>query len=176
VLKRANTNSINLYAESLCKRLGHETSRQPGSWENGTAANAAFLKSLGVDESEFKLDDGCGLSKQNRISADALARILTFNFHSANREVFRTSLGVAGVDGTMENRFRGTDLKGRVFAKSGFVNGVRALSGYLHTRDDQWYAFSILMNKVPETPEIKTIQDRIVKAIDSHAAELADTR
>ena len=174
VLDRANKDSVNVYAESLCKRLGFETAGgAPGSWANGTAAMGAFLKSIGVPESEFKLDDGCGLSKQNAISAAAVNRILAHNFHGPHRELFRESLAVAGVDGTMVERFRGSDLKARVFAKSGYVNNVRALSGYLHTRDGQWYAFSILMNRVPESPEIKMIQERIVKAVDAHAATLA---
>lgn len=173
VLDRANKDSVNVYAESLCKRLGNETTGASGSWDNGTAAMGDFLKSLAVPEAEFKLDDGCGLSKQNAISAAAVSRILAHNFHGPNKDLFRDSLAVAGVDGTMQDRFRGSDLKGRVFAKSGYVNNVRALSGYLHTRDGQWYAFAILMNRVPESPEIKLIQERIVKAIDAHAPTLA---
>ena len=109
-------------------------------------------------------------------NAGALARILTHNFHSPGHEVFRDSLAVAGVDGTMQDRFRGLDLKGRVFAKSGYVANVRSLSGYLRTRDNQWYVFSILMNRAPENPNVKTLQDKIVKAIDNHAAGFADGR
>lgn len=173
VLGRANKDSVNVYAESLCKRLGFESTGSSGSWANGTAAMGEFLKSLGVPEAEFKLDDGCGLSKQNSISAAAVNRILTHGFHSAHRDLFRETLAVAGVDGTMQDRFRRSDLKGRVFAKSGYVNNVRSLSGYLQTRDGQWYAFAILMNRVPETPQIKVIQERVVQAIDSHAAAFA---
>jgi serine-type D-Ala-D-Ala carboxypeptidase/endopeptidase (penicillin-binding protein 4) len=176
VLNRANKDSVNLYAESLCKRLGFETTGLPGSWASGTAALAAYLKSIGVAETEFKLDDGCGLSKRNAISAEALAKILTHNFHTPGHAVFRDSLAVAGVDGTMQDRFRGLDLRGRVFAKSGYVANVRSLSGYLKTRDGQWYAFAILMNRVPENPHVKTLQDKIVKAIDSNASGFADGR
>ena len=59
------------------------------------------------------------------------------------------------------------DLRGRVFAKSGFVNNVSCLSGYLKTRDDQWYAFSILINSVGYGA--KQLQEKIVKAIDVNA-------
>jgi D-alanyl-D-alanine carboxypeptidase/D-alanyl-D-alanine-endopeptidase (penicillin-binding protein 4) len=176
VIARANKDSVNLYAESLCKRLGFETTGLPGSWASGTAALGAFLTSVGVAPGEFKLDDGSGLSKHNAISAEAMARILAFNFHSPNREVFRGSLAVAGVDGTLDRRFRGSDLRGRVFAKSGFVNGVCALSGYVKTRDEQWYAFSILMNRVSSLGEMQQIQERVVKAIDTNAATFADGR
>ena len=174
VLSRANKDSVNLYAESLCKRLGYETTGHPGSWATGTAALAGYLKSLGVAETEFRLDDGCGLSKQNAISAEALTKVLAHEFHSPNAETFRASLAVSNVDGTMKDRFRGLNLKGRVFAKSGYVNGVRTLSGYLRARDEQWYAFSILMNRV--SPDVKDIQDKMVKAIDNNAAALADGR
>jgi D-alanyl-D-alanine carboxypeptidase/D-alanyl-D-alanine-endopeptidase (penicillin-binding protein 4) len=176
VLNRANKESVNLYAESLCKLLGHETSGQSGAWQNGTAALRAFLESLGVGKGEFNIDDGSGLSKRNVISAEAMAKVLTFNFHTPHRDVFRSSLAVAGVDGTLDGRFRGSDLRGRVFAKSGYVNGVCALSGYLRARDGRWYAFSILMNRVSGLAAMQQIQEKIVKAIDAHAATLADTR
>lgn len=176
VLERANKDSINVYAESLCKRLGFETTGSSGSWANGTAAMGAFLRSIGVSEHEFKIDDGCGLSKHNGISAAALTRVLAYNFHGPDAALFRETLAVAGVDGTLRDRFRGADLKGRVFAKSGFVNNVRALSGYLHARDGRWYAFSILMNRVPESPKIKALQEKIVTAIDTHAAPFAAGR
>ena len=73
VLERANKDSMNLYAEALCKRLGREASGQPGSWANGTAAMGEFLKRSASRRSQFKLDDGCGLSRENAISADAHA-------------------------------------------------------------------------------------------------------
>jgi D-alanyl-D-alanine carboxypeptidase/D-alanyl-D-alanine-endopeptidase (penicillin-binding protein 4) len=71
------------------------------------------------------------------------------------------------MDGTLDKRFL-DDLRGRVFAKSGFVNGVSCLSGYIKTRDDQWYAFSILMNGVGYGA--KQLQEKIVKAIDVNAS------
>ena len=83
------------------------------------------------------------------------------------------SLSIAGVDGTLEDRFKGSDLRGRVTGKSGFVNGVRSLSGFLKARDGQYYAFSILMNKIPDDPTAKILQEKIVKAVDSHASALA---
>src|SRR5437667_6773491 len=93
VVARANKDSMNLYAECLCKRLGFETTHAPGSWESGTAAVKTFLtKTVGVAESEINLDDGCGLSKENGISANALAQTLVYNYTGPNREAFLTSL------------------------------------------------------------------------------------
>ncbi len=175
VLARANKDSINLYAESLCKRLGADLAKASGTWQNGTAAVGAFLKSVGIPDSEFQLDDGCGLSKENRISPHALATVLSFDFASKNHDVFVDSLSVAGVDGTLEHRFEAPavrDLRRRVFGKSGFVEGVSTLSGLLKARDNNWYAFSIMMNGIPRgsNPEVKPLQERIVHAIDAGAA------
>lgn len=169
VLERANKDSMNLYAECLCKRLGHAVSGQPGSWENGTAAVADFLKRIGVAEDQFHLEDGCGLARQNNVSADALVKVLAHNFHSPHREFFMNSLAVGGTDGTFKGRFKG--FGNRVLGKSGYVSGVSALSGYVKAKDEQWYVFSILMNKLPEgtNPTAKQIQERIIAAVDANA-------
>ena len=73
------------------------------------------------------------------------------------------------MDGTLDDRFRGTDLRGRVIGKSGFVNGVSCLSGFLHAKDGQAYAFSILMNGIPDKSNsgAKFLQERIVRAVDA---------
>ncbi|HVT89040.1 MAG TPA: D-alanyl-D-alanine carboxypeptidase/D-alanyl-D-alanine-endopeptidase [Tepidisphaeraceae bacterium] len=171
VLARANKDSMNLYAESMCKRVGASTTGQPGSWENGTAAVGDMLKKLGIPSTEFNLDDGCGLSKKNNISPNAVVRVLEHQFHSKDWPVYLASLSVGGMDGTLENRFRDSDLKGRVFGKSGYVAGVRSLSGYVKTRDSQWFAFSILMNNLGEgEAQAKVIQERIVQAVDADSA------
>jgi D-alanyl-D-alanine carboxypeptidase/D-alanyl-D-alanine-endopeptidase (penicillin-binding protein 4) len=172
VLARANKDSMNLYAEALCKRLGYAVSGESGSWANGTGAVGEFLKKIGVDESQFHLDDGCGLSRQNNVSAGAIATLLAYDFHSKNKQVFLDSLGVAGQDGTLKGRFKGSDLRERVMAKSGYIDGVSSLSGYLKTKNDRWIAFSILMNDLPVKTNntAKEMQERIVSAVDRSAA------
>jgi D-alanyl-D-alanine carboxypeptidase/D-alanyl-D-alanine-endopeptidase (penicillin-binding protein 4) len=170
VLERANKDSMNLYAEAMCKRLGHEVSGQPGSWANGTAAVGDFLKRIGVEDHQFHLDDGSGLSRENAISAGAILKILSHNFQSRNREAFVSSLAVGGADGTFEKRFK-NNLRGRVFGKSGYINGVSCLSGYVKTESGQWYAFSILMNGITDNGTAKTLQERIVSAIDENATK-----
>lgn len=175
VIARANKDSMNLYAEALCKRLGHEVSNQPGSWSNGTAAVGAFLMSCGVPTDQFNLDDGCGLSKKNAITPELMIRVLAHHHAGPNGDVFRSTLSISGQDGTLDNRFRGSDLRGRVFGKSGYVNNVSSLSGYVHARDDQWYAFSILMNNVPggTNQRAKELQEQIVEAIDDSVPSVA---
>lgn len=172
VLARANKDSMNLYAESLCKRLGFESTSAPGSWASGTSAIEEYLHSAGAAPDGFKLDDGCGLSRQNRLAAGAIVKVLAHQFHNKNRQMFIDSMAIAGVDGTLDDRFKGSDLRGRVFAKSGFINHVSGLSGYLHAKDGNWYAFSILMNGIPHlsNSSIKPLQERIVRAVDQSTA------
>jgi D-alanyl-D-alanine carboxypeptidase/D-alanyl-D-alanine-endopeptidase (penicillin-binding protein 4) len=97
-----------------------------------------------------------------------MLKILAHNFQSPHRETFVNSLAVAGADGTFEKRFK-NNLKGRVFGKSGYIAGVSALSGYVKTEDGKWFAFSILMNGITNNVTAKTLQERIVAAIDENA-------
>jgi D-alanyl-D-alanine carboxypeptidase/D-alanyl-D-alanine-endopeptidase (penicillin-binding protein 4) len=175
VLARANKDSMNLYADAICKRIGATATATTGSWENGNAAIAAFLQGIGIKSDEFTLDDGCGLSKENYISPNAIARVLAHAFAGPNREAFLNSLSVAGSDGTLDKRFRDSDLRGRVFGKSGYVSGVSSLSGYVKAKDGNWYAFAILLNGVSDIAACKQIQERIVKAIDARASSVASS-
>ena len=167
VMSRANKDSMNLYAEACCKRLGYAV-HGVGSWTAGTAAVAEFLSSIGVPSDQYHLDDGCGLSRFNGICADLMISVLCHDFYGKNSKAFLSTLAVGGVDGTLLDRFRGTDLRGRVFAKSGFIDNVSCLSGYLQGRDNAWFAFSILFNDVPAggTGDAKAAEERIVRAID----------
>jgi D-alanyl-D-alanine carboxypeptidase/D-alanyl-D-alanine-endopeptidase (penicillin-binding protein 4) len=168
LLVQMNKESVNLYAESLCKRVGAAMSKESGSWENGTAAVGEFLRGIGVSADEFSLRDGSGMSRNNLISPNAMVKVLEREFHG-NRKVFIDSLAIAGVDGTFSDRFAGTTLKGRVFGKSGYIAGVRSTSGFLQARDNNWYAFSILINRLPVGSDgnAKPIQDKIIQAIDN---------
>ena len=170
VVTRCNKESMNLYAEALSKRMGAAV-LSSGTWEGGATVVGRYLTKLGVAEAEFRLDDGSGLSRDNRVSPNALIRSLLHNYYSPNRALFVDSLPVGGVDGTLHKRFDG-NLRGRVFAKTGFIANVSALTGYLKARNGEWYAFSILMNDIPDlsNSSIKPLQEKIVQAIDDAAA------
>jgi serine-type D-Ala-D-Ala carboxypeptidase/endopeptidase (penicillin-binding protein 4) len=172
VIARANKDSMNLYAECVCKRLGFAETGQ-GTWAAGTQQVDEFLQSIHVPAGEYKLDDGCGLSKENRVSAHLMVSVLEHDFYGKSAKIWMGSLAVAGEDGTLADRFRGTDLRGRVIAKSGFVNGVSCLSGYLYAKDNRWYCFSILFNGIPEGTNsgAKALEERLVRALDRYAEE-----
>ena len=177
VIDRANKDSMNLYAECLCKRLGY-AKFGAGTWQAGTAAVGGFLNSLSIPTSQYTLDDGCGLSKNNAISSHLMVTVLTHDYFGPNSAAWLASLSVAGEDGTLTDRFHGSDLRGRVVAKTGFVNGVSCLSGYLHAKDGNCYCFSIMFNGIPEGSNsgAKILQERIVRAVDQHALAVAQAR
>lgn len=173
VVSRCNKESQNMYAEALVKRMG-AASGAGGTWATGAAVVSEFLRKLGVSDGEFRLDDGSGLSRENLVTAHALMRCLLNDYYSPNRETFISSLPVGNVDGTLRKRFD-SDLRGRVFAKTGFIANVSSLSGFLKTRGGEWYAFTILMNGIPDfsNSSIKPLQEQIVEAIDEAATQSA---
>ena len=176
VLGRTNKDSINLYAEALLKRLAHQATGQPGSWKAGNDVVKTYVRSLGGDDREVNLDDGSGMSRDNRVSARVITAILADQFEGDHFEVYRNSLSEAGVDGTLKKRFAGNDrldLRGRVFGKTGFINYVSTMSGYLQARDGTWYAFAVLVNDCPNNFiwKAKELQDDVVIAVDRSTKE-----
>lgn len=139
-------NSVNIIGENLIKTLGAEYTGTPGSWENGSTVVSQFLNNIGIKDG-FKVVDGSGLSLLNRVSPQTLTEVLSYAY--SNRLIasdFIDSLPIAGVDGTLKKRFRESDVQGRVMAKTGYLNNVRALSGYVFTKQGDVLVFSILDN------------------------------
>jgi D-alanyl-D-alanine carboxypeptidase/D-alanyl-D-alanine-endopeptidase (penicillin-binding protein 4) len=128
-----------------------------------------LIESVGVSEDEFSFDDGCGLSRKNTVSANVLCKVLEHDWYGPNREKFLSTMAIGGVDGkTLKKRFT-DDLKGRVFAKTGYIRGVSSLSGFLKAQDGSTLAFSVLINDI-YTGDAHVLQDRIVKLADKNAA------
>ena len=143
----ANRDSDNLYAEALFKTLG-VTAGGPGteaSQAGGEAVKAA-LAELGVATQGLRLADGSGLSRHNLVSPAALVDTLQVMADHPEAGVFRESLAIAGVSGTLTNRLRGTVLAGRLQGKSGALTGNVALSGYVQPPNYEPLVFSLVIN------------------------------
>ena len=158
VMWRINKSSQNMFADAMFKLMGN------GTWEGGGDAVHAFLKKAGIDDAHFVAVDGSGLARQNRVTARLVTDLLAYMAKHPEAETFRESLSAVGVDGTLRNRMH--DLKGRVQAKTGYIGGVRALSGYVRKSDGKWLAFSIIFNgfKGSERP-FETLQDEAVHVL-----------
>jgi len=163
-LRQMNKNSLGLAAEAFFKKLGalSNDDGKLGSWEDGRRALSEYLRGLGIDDAEFAIADGSGLSRENRLSARALTRVLTHLFGLPDWEFYRDSLAVGGFDGTIENHFWEPLYRGRVMAKSGYITAVRALSGIVRTSSGE-YVFSFLANQAGGGA--RTAIDNAVKAI-----------
>lgn len=147
ILTDLNKFSNNFTAEMILKTLAAIKGEISGTTAAGTGLLTAYLQDLGVDAAEYAIFNGSGLSRDNRISAMALNKVLLSAYDDVViRSDFMASLAVAGVDGTLETRFKDTELRGNVKAKTGTLYDVSALSGYLETRDKKILAFTILIN------------------------------
>lgn len=173
-LLRCNRDSQNLFAEAIFKQIGfarmfNTGEAQPqGSWASGRAAVVAYLQELGLETDGLVIDDGSGLSHDNRISARVLTDVLRAAFNSEERDVFLSTLATPGGDGTFRRRL--TDLDDELLVKTGTINGVRALSGYVRGDDDRWLCFSLLCNDIRgSTQPIKEAQDRFCRVLVDYA-------
>ena len=178
-LKRCNTDSYNLYAEAFCKRMGHEVTKEPGSWANGTAVTRMLLsEKLGPRfAAGTTLVDGSGMSRLNLVTPDTLTHWLKALARDPKFEPsFTQSLATLG-EGTLKKRFRDVRLKNELRAKSGYISGVRCLSGYVIQRDTgRRIAFSILANNAEKDDEdhnVLKLQEGVVQAIDKYLSRPA---
>jgi D-alanyl-D-alanine carboxypeptidase/D-alanyl-D-alanine-endopeptidase (penicillin-binding protein 4) len=146
IITEYNKNSVNIIGENILKTLGAEFKEAPGTWEKGALVVSEFLHKIGIKD-EFRIVDGSGLSLLNQITPHAITDVLKYAYK--NRLIglqFLTSLPIAGVDGTLKGRFKRSEVEGRVMAKTGYLNNVRALSGYVFTKSGEVLVFSILAN------------------------------
>jgi len=167
-LPRMNKPSDNLLAESLVRLTG-SIGGGAVSYDTGHARETAFLRSLGLDTQTLNLVDGCGVGRRNFVSARAVATLLVGMHKKPDWRVWYDSLPIAGVDGTLKSRMKGTTAADNVHAKTGTLGGVRALSGYVTGRSGTLYVFSLLMNNFPGTArQAGNAQDQFVEHLASH--------
>ncbi len=139
-----NTNSQNLHAEMLLRHLGVAFAGK-GTFKTGEAALLDFLARQKLSREGTVAVDGSGLAAANRVTANQLAGVLKLMASRKDAEVFKKTMAVGGETGTLEKRMKDRLLKGKVFAKTGYIAGVNALSGYLET-GGRTLAFAMLMN------------------------------
>lgn len=130
-----NRDSDNDYAEALLDEIG------------GTESVKAALLPLGIDPRTYRQTDGSGLSRSNLAEPSMIVQLLRAMQTARGSDIFYNSLSVAGVNGTLAYRFVNTPLQGKIHGKTGTLNGVRALSGYLEHPDYDKLLFSILVNQ-----------------------------
>ena len=156
-LMRISKDSENMHAEIALRRLGLIDGT--GSRDFGRAALKDFLADAGVSDTAMTLEGGSGMSVYNRISPRGMVRLLAFAARQPWFEDWLADQPIGGVDGSLERRFKGTTLEGKIFAKTGTLNGANALAGVLEARSGRRLLFSIIANDRPPgtrsaTPEM----------------------
>jgi len=168
IIGRANTDSINMMAEALCKRLGYDQTGRPGTWQAGTAAVEAYARSIGVPAGLVDLQDGSGMSARDRAAAQAFTTVLAHIAQRADGQVFLDTLAVPG-EGTLRRRFVGSPLAKRVRAKTGHISEVSCLAGILTVPQtggaSRRFAFAILCNGYKGN--VNGWQEKVVAAVDA---------
>jgi serine-type D-Ala-D-Ala carboxypeptidase/endopeptidase (penicillin-binding protein 4) len=164
-LRVINKVSQNLHAEMLLRLLGHEKGNA-GTIESGLEVLKGFLTQAGVPSDEYVFYDGSGLSRQNLVTPNAVVTLLQYAAKQPWGRIYSETFPVAGVDGSLADRFRGTPAQGIVLAKTGSLDHVKSLSGYATTTSGDRVAFSIFTNNfdVPGRRAQDAI-DRVVEAI-----------
>jgi D-alanyl-D-alanine carboxypeptidase/D-alanyl-D-alanine-endopeptidase (penicillin-binding protein 4) len=170
-LMRCNKNSLGLAAEALMKTIAANSNpdRRFGGWDRGRELMSEFLLGLGIDKSQFYIDDASGLSRKNELTAYAITTVLWDVYNSDNWDLYKDTLAVGGIDGTIAKYFKDTKYKGRIIGKTGYINRVKSFSGICST-DYGDYIFSILSNNT--NGKTRGVINKIAEAIiDSEYSE-----
>jgi D-alanyl-D-alanine carboxypeptidase/D-alanyl-D-alanine-endopeptidase (penicillin-binding protein 4) len=160
--------SQNLYTELILRTLGKVVPQQPAppkpirsSEEAGIGVVKSFLKDVGVPTETLILNDGSGLSRDDMVTAEATVQLLVHMNKHRYAQAFRAALPIAGVDGTLRNRMKGTSAENNLRAKTGSLSSASSLSGYVTSAAGENLVFSIIVNNYPEDVEARSISDAI---------------
>ncbi len=155
--------SDNLAAENILKILGAQRYGAPGTAAGGLAVVRSFLARNGIDTTSFVLADGSGVSRYNLTSAAVIVRLLRVMYLTpAHFSTFYNSLPVAGEYGLLSRRMKDTPAEHNLRGKTGTMNGVSCLSGYVTTADGELLAYSMIMENFPKKAQAyRQVQDRI---------------
>jgi D-alanyl-D-alanine carboxypeptidase/D-alanyl-D-alanine-endopeptidase (penicillin-binding protein 4) len=180
LLKVVNKPSQNLHTELMLRQLGatnapHELDdygKPKPTFERANEARKQFLLKAGVDITSLSLRDGSGLSRSDLVTPQATSRLLEYMRTHPHATVFRESLPVAGFDGTLKNRMKGTAAEGNLRAKTGTLSYVNALSGYLTTANGQTLIVSFYGNNyVNGSRDVTNTLDQICALLAEYAGE-----
>lgn len=176
ILPRMEKPSQNQIAEVLFRTLGAQRAGV-GSADSGRAVVERQLAAWGARDGSYAVRDGSGLSRHDYVTPETLVRVLDAIRADTAFGVFFDALPVAGLDGTIERRMRGTPAEGNVRAKTGFIDKARSLSGYVTTADGHLLVFSILANNwtVP-VRQVEAVQDMIATRLAGMLLEGAGAR
>ena len=146
IIKSINKFSNNLMTRHVLLTLGAEVLGPPATVEKGVQAVKNYLELKSLDSTQLALDNGAGLSRDTKITAAMLNAMLQGAWRSPYMPEFLASLPINGVDGTMRNRVRGTNMSGRMHVKTGSLDEVAAVAGYVYAQSNTMYTVVGMVN------------------------------
>lgn len=163
VIANTNKESNNHSAITIFKLLGAKIKSNPGTIEKGQEAIEQFLTDIGIDRYSYDILEGSGLTRYNKVTAEMYMKVLKYMYDDRFLfDYFLNSLSIAGKDGTLRNRMTGTSAEGNVYGKTGTLNGVSSLTGYVIDKDSEVIMFYIVMNGFGgNSKKMRDIQDEI---------------
>ena len=162
ILMRMLKESDNLYAEAMFYQIAASTGSRPATAKNARTVIRGLVEKIGLDPSKYKFADGSGLSLYNYLSAELEVRLLRYAYRNKNiRNHLLPALPIAGVDGTLKKRMRGSFTNGNVTAKTGTLTGITSLSGYCRAANGHTLCFAIINQGVMHGRNGRAFQDRV---------------
>ncbi|MGB5332502.1 MAG: D-alanyl-D-alanine carboxypeptidase/D-alanyl-D-alanine-endopeptidase [Woeseiaceae bacterium] len=146
MIARVNKHSNNVMARQLLYTLSAEVNGEPGTEEGGRQVIARWLTENELDSCKLAIENGAGLSRNSRITAQDMGSLLTFAWRQPYMPEYLASMSISGLDGTLSRRFRGTELIGRAHLKTGSMDDVTAIAGYLQSRSGRRLAVVAMQN------------------------------
>jgi serine-type D-Ala-D-Ala carboxypeptidase/endopeptidase (penicillin-binding protein 4) len=168
LINETNQKSNNVYAEVLLKSIGRTHPTHYTSSEDTSALGIALVKQrlteMGVDPQAYSLYDGSGLSRHNLVAPATFVRVLSSMATTPIGQIYRDSLPLSGISGSLKNRMKGTLAQGIVRAKTGSLSGVASLSGYINPPKYSPLVFSIILNQHdrPTSQMVKIIDEIVI--------------
>ena len=169
IVRGINKYSNNLMTRQLLLTIAAQYTGIPATESGGEAAIRAWLASKGVDFPELVLENGSGLSRIARISAAHLGWLLLDAYQSPVMPELMSALPILSVDGTLKRRLRDSPMQGRAHIKTGSLDDVRAMAGYLLDREGRRWVIVFLANH-PSAWATREAQDALIEWVYDHAA------
>lgn len=166
LLEQVNKDSDNFYSEMLLKTMAAEHFKAPGSTELGVSLVEDFAATQQMDTTRLEMTDASGMAPSTLLSVKDLSQLLVAMRDHPQFGDYKNSLSISGVDGSLKNRFNKDSLKGKIYGKTGYLSGVRSLSGYMETSSGQTLAFSVVTNNYTDkTSYIDYVQAKIIRRL-----------
>ena len=166
ILQRMMKKSDNLYAEALFYQIAAQQGSRYATAKQAAAAIKRLINKIGLNASDYRIADGSGLSLYNYLTPEVEVELLKYAWN--NEDIYYylyNSMPIAGQDGTLQNRMRGTHAAGNVRAKTGTVTGVSSLAGYCTSANGHELCFAIINNGLLSTSKGRMFQDCVCQAL-----------